>query len=229
MIKNIFDKFSALIILVIFSPILLILILIVYLNDFSNPLYISDRVGIKFINFKLYKIRSMIINADSSGVTSTSSNDQRITSVGRFIRKFKIDEIVQLFNVLRGDMSLVGPRPQIPTEVNLYTDFEKSLLNIKPGITDFSSIIFSDEAEILKDSEDPNKDYNLLIRPWKSRLGIFYIENNNFIIDLKLIFFTIVSILNREKALKYTSSLLKKLNAPQDLVEIAKREKSLYL
>ena len=229
MIKNIFDKFSALIILVIFSPILLILILIVYLNDFSNPLYISDRVGIKFINFKLYKIRSMIINADSSGVTSTSSNDQRITSVGRFIRKFKIDEIVQLFNVLRGDMSLVGPRPQIPTEVNLYTDFEKSLLNIKPGITDFSSIIFSDEAEILRDSEDPNKDYNLLIRPWKSRLGIFYIENNNFIIDLKLIFFTIVSILNREKALKYTSSLLKKLNAPKDLVEIAKREKSLYL
>lgn len=227
MIKNIFDKFSALIILVIFSPILLILILIVYLNDFSNPLYISDRVGIKFINFKLYKIRSMIINADSSGVTSTSSNDQRITSVGRFIRKFKIDEIVQLFNVLRGDMSLVGPRPQIPTEVKLYTDFEKSLLNIKPGITDFSSIIFSDEAEILRDSKDPNKDYNLLIRPWKSRLGIFYIENNNFIIDLKLIFFTIVSILNREKALKYTSSLLKKLNASQDLIEIAKRKKSL--
>ena len=228
MIKSIFDKFIALVVLLIFAPIIFVLLILFYINDFSNHLYISNRVGMGFKNFKLFKIRSMIVNAANSGVTSTSSNDQRVTTIGKFIRKFKIDEIVQLYNVFRGDMSLVGPRPQIPSEVNLYSEFEKALLSIKPGITDFSSIIFSDEGEILKDSKDPNKDYNILIRPWKSRLGIFYIENNNFIVDFKLIFFTIVSIFNRKRALKFTSSLLKKLNAPNDLIEIAKREKSLY-
>ena len=118
-----------------------------------------------FRNFKLLKIRSMISNADKSGVSSTSSNDSRITSIGKIIRKFKMDEILQLINVIRGEMSLVGPRPQILSEVKMYSDFEKNLLSIKPGITDFSSIIFSDEGDILKNSSDPNKDYNKLIRP----------------------------------------------------------------
>ena len=130
----------------------------------------------------------MINNADKSGISSTSVNDKRITSIGKFIRKFKIDEILQLVNVIKGDMSLVGPRPQIPSEVELYSEYEKNLLSIKPGITDFSSIIFSDEGEILKDSLDPNQDYNKLIRPWKSKLGIFYINNRDNFIDLQLLF-----------------------------------------
>lgn len=227
MLKIILDKFFSIIMLIIFSPILLIIIFIVFITDFSNPFYISERVGKNFKNFKLIKIRSMVINAQLSGITSTSSNDKRITPVGLFIRKYKIDEIVQLVNVLLGDMSLVGPRPQIPSEVKLYSEFEKNLLKIRPGITDFSSIIFSDEGEILKFSENPNEDYNILIRPWKSRLGIFYINKNNLFVDIILIFLTIISIFNRKTALKYTSKLLSILNAENDLVEIAKRNKDL--
>ena len=121
----------------------------------------------------MYKLRTMIINADSTGVDSTSSNDNRITSVGKFIRKFKIDEISQLINVLLGDMSLVGPRPNVLREILMYTDLEKELLTVKPGITDFASIVFSDEGEILSDSDDPDIDYNQLIRPGKGYLGNF--------------------------------------------------------
>ena len=144
----------------------------------------------------------MINNADKSGVTSTSSNDKRITYIGKFIRKTKMDEILQLINVIKGDMSLVGPRPQIPSEVKFYSDYEKNLLSIKPGITDFSSIIFSDEGEILKDSQDPNTDYNTLIRPWKSKLGIFYINNHNNFIDINLMILTFLSIFNKKIVLQ---------------------------
>ena len=124
----------------------------------------------------MVKIRSMIINADKTGVDSTSSDDMRITSVGKVIRKLKLDELSQLWNVLIGDMSLVGPRPNVKSETDLYTKIEKNLLNVKPGITDFSSIVFSDEGDILSGSDDPDLLYNQLIRPWKSRLSLFYIE-----------------------------------------------------
>tara|TARA_B100001093_G_C26550423_1_gene894237 strand:- start:154 stop:858 length:705 start_codon:yes stop_codon:yes gene_type:complete len=224
MLKILLDKFISIIVLLIFSPIIVICLILVFLKDFSNPIYISIRVGKNFKNFNLLKIRSMISNADKTGVTSTSANDKRITNIGKFIRKFKIDEILQLINVIMGDMSLVGPRPQIPSEVKLYTEFEKDLLLIKPGITDFSSIIFSDEAQILKNSLDPNEDYNKLIRPWKSKLGVFYVNNYNFYIDLKLIFLTILSIINRETALKSVSELLEKLKAEDDLTIVAKRK-----
>lgn len=224
MLKILIDKLFSILILFFFLPIILIFLILVFFQDFSNPIYVSTRVGKNFRNFKLLKIRSMISNADKSGVSSTSSNDSRITSIGKIIRKFKMDEILQLINVIRGEMSLVGPRPQILSEVKMYSDFEKNLLSIKPGITDFSSIIFSDEGDILKNSSDPNKDYNKLIRPWKSKLGVFYINNSNILIDLQLIILTVLSILNRDFALKMISKLLKKLNADMDLVVVAKRK-----
>ena len=224
MLKILIDKFISIVVLIIFSPIIFICLILVFLKDFSNPIYISTRVGKNFQNFNLLKIRSMINSADKTGVTSTSANDKRITTVGKFIRKFKIDEILQLINVIKGDMSLVGPRPQIRSEVKLYSDYEKNLLLIKPGITDFSSIIFSDEGEILKNSLDPNNDYNLLIRPWKSKLGVFYVYNSDNHIDLQLMMLTIFSIFNRENALKKVSKLLKKLKADESLVKIAERK-----
>ena len=228
MLKISIDKLFSILILLFFLPIILIFLILVFFQDFSNPIYVSTRVGKNFRNFKLLKIRSMISNADKSGVSSTSSNDSRITSIGKIIRKFKMDEILQLINVIRGEMSLVGPRPQILSEVKMYSDFEKNLLSIKPGITDFSSIIFSDEGDILKNSSDPNKDYNKLIRPWKSKLGVFYINNSNILIDLQLIILTVLSILNRDFALKMISKLLKKLNADMDLVVVAKRNMYKY-
>jgi lipopolysaccharide/colanic/teichoic acid biosynthesis glycosyltransferase len=180
------------------------------------------------VPFKMYKFRSMVINADSSGVTSTSGNDKRITPIGKVIRKFKLDEISQFINVFLGDMSFVGPRPQVVDHViNEYTILEKTLLNIKPGITDISSIVFSDEGDILKDSEDPDHDYNLLIRPWKSKLGLIYLNNRNFILDVKLISITIFAIINKKIALKFIHTILVQLNADENLVEVCKRQKKL--
>jgi lipopolysaccharide/colanic/teichoic acid biosynthesis glycosyltransferase len=169
----------------------------------------------------------MIINADKSGVDSTSSNDKRITGVGRFIRKYKLDELTQLWNVLLGDMSLVGPRPNVKRETDLYTLEEKKLLTVKPGITDFSSIVFSDEGDILKDQSDPDIAYNQLIRPGKSMLGIFYIENRSFLLDIKLIFLTIVAIVSKKKALVNLVEILKQFNANSLILQIASREENL--
>jgi len=209
--------------LIICSPVLIPILILVWLQDFHSPFYIAKRVGRGERIFSMIKLRSMVINADKTGVDSTSANDRRITGVGRFIRKYKLDELSQLFNVLFGDMSLVGPRPNVKRETDLYTKEEKKLLTVKPGITDFSSIIFSDEGDILKDQDDPDIAYNQLIRPWKSRLGIFYIENRSFVTDIKLIYYTGLAILGRGKALHKVSGLLQKLNATDDLVRIALR------
>jgi lipopolysaccharide/colanic/teichoic acid biosynthesis glycosyltransferase len=227
MMKRIFDFLISLIGLTVCSPFLIPVIIIVWLQDWHSPFYIADRVGQGNKPFKMVKLRSMIINAHKSGVDSTSSNDKRITGVGRIIRRYKLDELSQLWNVLIGDMSLVGPRPNVKKETDLYTIQEKKLLIVKPGITDFSSIVFSDEGEILKDHPDPDIAYNQLIRPWKSRLGIFYVENRNLSVDIKLVFLTVVSILSRDKALVKVSALLEKLNAGDDLVKIALRKVAL--
>ncbi|OIR07020.1 putative undecaprenyl-phosphate N-acetylgalactosaminyl 1-phosphate transferase [mine drainage metagenome] len=225
--KRIFDFILSLIGLIISSPVLIPVIFLVWINDWHSPFYIAQRVGKGEKPFKMIKLRSMIINADKSGVDSTSSNDKRITVVGRFIRSYKLDELSQLWNVLIGDMSLVGPRPNVKRETDLYTSEEKKLLSVKPGITDFSSIVFSDEGEILKNQSDPDISYNQLIRPGKSMLGIFYIENRNLVIDMKLIYLTVVAIISKQKALNSLSLILKKLNASDLLIEIAKREKPL--
>jgi len=223
MLKRIFDIVFSLIGLVLFSPIIMFFLVLVYLQDFKSPLYIADRIGYLGTPFKMVKIRSMVHNADKSGVDSTSVDDNRITIIGKIIRKIKLDEISQLWNVLIGDMSFVGPRPNVKRDVDLYTDAEYCLLDVLPGITDYSSIIFSDEGSILAGSKDPDLDYNQLIRPWKSRFGLFYIDNHNLFIDLFLIFITIVAIFSKPLALKVLHWLLKITNAPENLLQISLR------
>ena len=226
--KRIFDFILALIGLIISSPILLPVIFLVWIQDWHSPFYIAPRVGKGEKPFKMLKLRSMIVNADKSGVDSTSSNDKRITGVGKFIRKYKLDELSQLWNVLIGDMSLVGPRPNVKRETDLYTIEEKKLLIVRPGITDFSSIVFSDEGDILKDQSDPDIAYNQLIRPGKSMLGIFYIEKRNFLIDIELIYLTAIAIISKEKALNSLVLILKKLGANELMITIASRKQNLY-
>ena len=227
MLKRIFDFIIALTLTIVFSPLLIMFSLLIWKQDWENPFYIAQRVGRKEKNFKMIKFRSMIINADKSGVDSTSANDIRITPLGNFIRKYKIDELPNFFNILLGQMSFVGPRPNVIAETNLYTSEEKKLLTIRPGITDFASIIFSDEGSILEDSADPDLDYNQLIRPWKSRLGIFYIDNSSFGLDLKLMIITAVAIFSKKRALILINNILHKKRAGSLLVEISKREKAL--
>ena len=199
--KRFFDVICSLIGLLVMSPVLLIFILLIWLQDFHSPFYIAPRVGRNGKLFNMVKLRSMIIRADKSGVDSTAADDRRITSVGRLIRRYKLDEFSQLWNVLLGQMSLVGPRPQVSRDVALYTEEEMHLLDVCPGITDFSSIVFSDEGDILGGADDPDLLYNQIIRPWKSRMGIFYAQNHSLVVDIKLILLTIVSIFSRQKAL----------------------------
>ena len=228
MIKRALDLAASAVGLCLFSPVLIITLFLIWIYDFHNPFYQPMRVGKGMKTFKMYKLRSMVVNADHNGVTSTSGNDKRITPIGRYIRRYKLDEVAQLINVFKGDMSLVGPRPQVVDHVlNEYTAFEKRLLRVKPGITDISSIVFSDEGDILKNSVDPDKDYNSLIRPWKSKLGVIYIENKSFSLDLKLIVLTLVSIVNKQVALNGLTKLLKKMKADEELIDVCRRTKSL--
>ena len=170
----------------------------------------------------------MSIGADKNGVNSTSLNDARITAVGHKIRKYKLDEFTQLWNVLVGDMSLVGPRPNVLADTNLYTKVENKLFTVRPGITDFSSIVFSDEGKILENEKDPDLAYNQLIRPWKSRLGLIYIEKRTLVLDLQIILFTIISLFSRQKALNWVSKKMKEFNVDSNIVKISKREDDLY-
>ena len=227
MVKRLMDITAAAAGLLILSPILITVAFIVYLQDFHNPLYIAPRVGKQRKIFNMVKLRSMIVAADKSGVDSTSTSDNRITWIGHFIRKIKLDEITQLWNVLIGDMSLVGPRPNVERDVAIYTEEELHLLDVRPGITDFSSIVFSDEGDILEGSKDPDLDYNQLIRPWKSRLGIFYIRHQSILLDIKLILLTVTTIISRQKALNGINRILSKLSPDEKLIEIVKRESRL--
>lgn len=222
--KRSVDFIVSLLGLILASPILISVMFLVWIQDWHSPFYIAPRVGKDERIFKMYKLRSMIKNADKSGVDSTSSNDMRITKVGHFIRRFKMDELSQLFNVLLGDMSLVGPRPNVKRETDLYTKQEKKLLTVRPGITDFSSIVFSDEGEILKDSLDPDIDYNQLIRPSKSRLGIFYINNRSIILDFQLLYLTAIAIMSKKDALASVAKILTDLGAEKEMICVAKRE-----
>ena len=228
MIKRSVDILASFFGLLFFSPILLPAMFLVWKEDKKSPFYIAPRLGKNGIPFKMIKLRSMVVDADSSGVVSSSNNDIRITQIGHKIRKYKLDEFIQLWNVLNGDMSLVGPRPNVKDETDLYTDIEKKLLLVRPGITDFSSIVFSDEGEILEGKENPNLTYNQLIRPWKSRLGLIYINNQSFLLDIKIIIHTLVAIFSRQRALNWVVSQLKLFNVDSKVVKISKREQDLY-
>ena len=226
-VKRGVDVLLSLLGLILASPILIPVMFLVWKQDRHSPFYVAERMGKNEKPFKMVKLRSMIKNADAQGIDSTSANDMRITPVGHFIRSYKLDELTQLWNVLKGDMSLVGPRPNVKRETELYTSQEKALLSIKPGITDFASIVFSDEGNILADKADPDIAYNQLIRPGKSRLGLFYIQKKNLFVDLLLVTFTALAIVSKQRALKAVVGLLKLLRAPQELREIAAREKPL--
>lgn len=209
------------------SPVLLPVMFLVWKQDRHSPFYVASRVGRGGAPFRMVKLRSMVVNADASGVDSTGAADARITPVGQFIRRYKLDEVTQLWNVLKGEMSLVGPRPNVLRETDLYTAQERRLLAVKPGITDLSSIVFSDEGDILEHEDDPDIAYNQLIRPGKSRLGLFYIDHRSLGLDARIVGLTMVAIASRHRALRGVATVLRRLGADQQLMAIASREQPL--
>ena len=226
--KRLFDILISIQIIVIIFPIIIISSILIFFEDFKYPFYHAVRVGKNFKSFHMLKLRTMKTDAYKSGVESTSNNDSRITWIGHYIRKFKIDELSQLYNVLKGNMSLVGPRPNTIRGVEQYTNDEKKLLSVNPGITDFSSIIFSDEGEILKNESDPDKAYDILIRPWKSKLGITYINNQSNLIDFKLIIYTFIALFSKKIVINLIIKDLKKFNAGEDLIRVCQRDQPLH-
>ena len=226
--KRIFDILVSFFGLLFMSPILLVFMYLIYRQDKHSPLYIAPRVGKNGKMFNIIKLRSMSINADKNGMNSTSLNDSRITPIGNKIRKYKLDEFTQLWNVLIGDMSLVGPRPNVSADTNLYTKVENKLLTVRPGITDFSSIVFSDEGKILENKKDPDLAYNQLIRPWKSRLGLIYIEKRTLVLDLQIILYTVIALFSKQRALNWVSEKLKQFDVDANIVRISKRKDDLY-
>lgn len=225
--KRLFDVAASLGGLVVLSPVLIVLMVLVWRQDGHSPIYKGVRAARNGGTFKMNKLRSMVVHADKTGVESTGATDTRITPLGHFIRRWKIDEVTQLWNVLKGDMSLVGPRPNTVKAVNGYTERERGLLAVRPGITDFASIVFSDEGEIIKDAEDPDDAYDKLIRPWKSRLGLIYAENANVLLDIKLIWLTIVAIIDKPTALKGVQRELHRLGVDDEVIAVSRRDRPL--
>ena len=197
MLKRLFDIIFSSIGLILASPLMLLVGLAVKTNSPGPVFYQSERVGQHGKKFKLHKFRTMTVDAEKANIWSTAADDSRITKIGHFLRKYNLDELPQLFNVLMGQMSLVGPRPQVSWAVELYNKEEREIiLSVKPGLTDLASLKFLNEAEILKGSQDPDKDYLLKIDPEKRRLNIEYVKNHSLWIDIKIIFKTIFKIIN---------------------------------
>ena len=188
--KRIFDLFSSAICLLVFSPVLLFLAVWILVDSRGGVFYKQVRVGKNGKEFKLLKFRSMRPNSDKAGQL-TIGNDNRITKVGRFIRRTKLDELPQLINIIKGEMSVVGPRPEVPKYVAMYTPEQRQVLQALPGLTDYASIQFIDEQTILGASPDPEKTYITEVMPQKLALNLQYINDRTFFLDIKLIFKTI--------------------------------------
>jgi len=225
--KRLIDAVGGTVALILAFPVIALAMFVVWLSDFKNPLFASYRIGQGGIPFRFLKIRTMVPNASATRVDTTIVGDPRITAVGGLIRALKIDELPQFLNVVRGDMSLVGPRPNVPRETSRYTEKERRLLSVRPGITDYSSIVFADLGQTLAGSQDPNVAYNQLVRPWKSTLGLHYIDTMSFFNDLFIIFLTITAFFARRWTLQMIVSRLRASGASQELYEIASRERPL--
>ena len=192
--KRVFDIFCSFFGLLVLSPLLLIVALLVVTTSRGGAFYRQVRVGKDFRNFKILKFRSMRPDSDKKGLLTVGSKDNRVTKVGYFIRKYKIDELPQLINVFVGDMSFVGPRPEVPKYVEMYNEEQRKVLSVRPGITDYASIEYRNENDILAKSDNPEQTYIDEVMPAKLKLNLRYISEMSLKTDLKIIFGTIFKI-----------------------------------
>ena len=189
-----FDVFFALIGLILLFPLFLVVYCMIKVESPGKGIYKQERIGKNHRPFYLYKFRSMYVNAESSGLLTVGSGDKRITKTGRIIRRFKIDELPQLVNIIKGDMSIVGPRPEVEKYVKLYTKEQQRVLSVRPGITDYASIKYMDENVLLSQAGDPESLYINKIMPDKIRLNMIYVDNQTLKEYFKIIFLTIFKI-----------------------------------
>jgi lipopolysaccharide/colanic/teichoic acid biosynthesis glycosyltransferase len=189
--KRIFDVVASIIGLIVLLPVFIVIAILIKLNDKGPIFYKQKRIGQNFKPFELLKFRTMVVNADKIGPAVTKDGDQRITKIGKFLRKTKLDELPQIWNVIRGDMSIVGPRPEVEKYIQYYKDDYKEILKFKPGITDYATIKYRSEEEILSKYNDTESAYIKYVLPEKIKLYKTYIKKISFLTDLKIIFWTL--------------------------------------
>ncbi|MCX7729230.1 MAG: sugar transferase [Bacteroidia bacterium] len=198
MIKRCFDILFSLLVLILLLPVIVLISIAIILDDGWPVFYLQERIGKNFRPFKLIKFRTMYKNAEKKGLLTVGSNDNRITTTGYYLRKYKLDELPQFINVLLGEMSIVGPRPEVKKYVDLYNDEQKKILCVKPGITDEASLRYIDESDLLAQSENPEKTYIEKIMPEKLNLNLQYFEKQSLFYDLQIIFRTFVKMFFRQ-------------------------------
>jgi lipopolysaccharide/colanic/teichoic acid biosynthesis glycosyltransferase len=228
--KRLIDVLVSALALLMAMPLLLPVMLAIWLEDRGSPLFFATRVGRGNRDFAMVKLRSMVVDALARGGTSTAATDRRITRMGHLIRRWKLDELPQFWNVLAGQMSLVGPRPNTRRGgVDAYTPAEMRLLTVLPGITDLASIVFADEGEILAGAADPDALYDRLIRPWKSRLALLYVERRSLAGDLRILALTALALVDRDRALLGVAYLVAEWGGSDALVRVCLRNGPLPL
>ena len=195
MIKFLFDIFFSFFGLLTISPILFIISILIKIDSRGTIFYLQYRIGKNQKEFKLIKFRTMSANSDKKGLLTIGNKDSRITKIGYYLRKYKLDELPQLINIIKGDMSFVGPRPEVKKYVDLYSPEQKKILSIKPGITDYASIEYVNENEILAKSDEPEHTYINKVMPHKLKLNLKYINEMCLLVDLKIIFQTFIKII----------------------------------
>jgi len=194
MTKRLFDFFGSLFGLILVSPVLLTIAILIKKEDRGPVFYRGQRVGQNGEAFRIFKFRTMVVNADKIGGPSTSADDPRLTKFGKFLRRHNLDELPQLIDILRGKMSFVGPRPEIPSEVETYDEeTKKIILSVKPGMTDLATLEDIHEEEILRGARDPHQAYREKIKPQKLKLATEYVKSRSFLLDLKILVKTVIS------------------------------------
>lgn len=194
MLKRSFDIVFSGIGIVFLTPVFFTIIILQLINSGLPIFYIQNRVGKNNIDFKLYKFRTMFIQSDKKGLLTIGGRDSRVTKIGYYLRKYKLDELPQLFNVFFGTMSLVGPRPEVRKYVDLYSTQQLKVLSVKPGITDYASLEFINENELLLQASQPEQTYINEVMPKKLNLNLKYIDEKNMLVDFKIILKTILKI-----------------------------------
>jgi lipopolysaccharide/colanic/teichoic acid biosynthesis glycosyltransferase len=197
MLKRIFDIICSVVALIVLSPLFLIFSILILIDSEGPVFYKQSRVGRNGRDFILFKFRTMCKDAHKDGLITVGDKDGRITRTGYYLRKYKLDELPQLINILSGTMSIVGPRPEVKKYVDLYTPEQRKVLLVRPGLTDFASLQYINEHILLGNASDPEQTYINEIMPAKLRLNLSYIEKQSFIVDLKIILKTVAKILKR--------------------------------
>ncbi len=195
MIKRVFDLIFSLFGILLLSPLLLLIAIAIKLDSKGGPLFLQSRVGLNNQDFTMYKFRTMYVDSNQDLLLTIGDKDSRITKFGSVLRRMKLDELPQLFNVLIGNMSLVGPRPEVRKYVDLYNDTQRQILSLKPGITDYASIAYSNESELLLRASDAEKEYTENILPSKIELNMKYINEQGIFTDIKILGLTLKKIL----------------------------------